>query len=974
MAMGNSLGLNPEAGKNMAMNLTGLVGDIASFYNISVEEANTAISSIYTGETESIKKLGIVLTEANLNAYAVSQGIQKTYNQMTQAEKVMLRYNYVMQASSKIQGDFARTSGNWANQVRVLKEQWSQLLSILGKGLIAVLNPIVKTMNTLLASVISVANAFSKAFGGQGIQKATSSVSSSVGGITDGIEDTAGGFDQANNSAKKLKNTLAGFDELNVLSKADSSGSAGGSTSGSNSGNIEGIGDIVASEPEETPASKLSGYLQECKDILDKWAKTIPKLEINFDKEKAIENLQSIGKNILNTIAGWGSFVISIAIQVANDLDIGALANSFLNLVDSATGLASAITETVIPAIKRFYVDSGLQGLVQLIGQKFKDGLDGLAGKLDEWAEWFNTHKEDIEGFASRLGYALNPIVKLVEEIGKGVWSTFTGLLERMNTALQGIADSLLSLSVEQLRAIATAIITIGSISTIGSLISPLFSFIAGLEIATIKAGEGTSTFKAFFQALNLKAGLEAFGTDWADTFTNGVKSIIKELDAMVLYIPNAFKTAFSSIKGFFLQYCDPDVLFAGTKWQQLGNIFTNMLNPVKEAIKTFFIGIGPNLQASFLQVKAVFTNLGVMIAEKGVLGTAITGLKTLLGNLSGAFKALWAVAKAHPFVALITIIVAVATSIISLYNRSEEFRNLLSDIWENTIKPVFEGVRDTFTDLYDNHLKPLMDKIFKGENSLVGQIMPIIKKVWDFLTTFIGWVSANILPVFITVFGSILQTIGEVVADIIDFIGGLIDTFTGIIQFLTGIFTGDWKKAWEGIKKIFKGIFDSLVAVAKAPLNLIIGLINGMLNAIGTGINGIVRAVKKLSFTVPDWVPGIGGQQFGFGFLKTIAVPQIPYLANGGVIEQPTVAMMGEYTGASNNPEIVAPQKLLTQIFNTQIEQLIPVLVEQTTRTIQAIENIDMEVKIGDEAIAKSAQRGNKSHIMRTGQPIFSY
>ena len=263
MAMGNSLGLNPEAGKNMAMNLTGLVGDIASFYNISVEEANTAISAIYTGETESIKKLGIVLTEANLNAYAVSQGIQKTYNQMTQAEKVMLRYNYVMQASSKIQGDFARTSGNWANQIRVLKEQWSQLLSILGKGLIAVLNPIVKTMNTLLASVISVANAFSKAFGGQGIQKATSSVSSSVGGITDGIEDTAGGFDQANNSAKKLKNTLAGFDELNVLSKADSSGSAGGSTSG----NIEGIGDIVASEPEETPASKLSGYLQECKDI-----------------------------------------------------------------------------------------------------------------------------------------------------------------------------------------------------------------------------------------------------------------------------------------------------------------------------------------------------------------------------------------------------------------------------------------------------------------------------------------------------------------------------------------------------------------------------------------------------------------------------------------------------------------------------------------------------------------------------------
>ena len=83
MAMSNSLGAGGELGKNMALNLTGLVGDIASFYNITLEEANTAISAVYTGETESIKKLGIVLTEANLNAFAVSQGLKKTYNQMS---------------------------------------------------------------------------------------------------------------------------------------------------------------------------------------------------------------------------------------------------------------------------------------------------------------------------------------------------------------------------------------------------------------------------------------------------------------------------------------------------------------------------------------------------------------------------------------------------------------------------------------------------------------------------------------------------------------------------------------------------------------------------------------------------------------------------------------------------------------------------------------------------------------------------
>lgn len=213
MAMSNSLGVGADAGKTMAMNLTGLVGDIASFYNITVEEANTAISAVYTGETESIKKLGIILTEANLNAYAVSQGIKKTYNQMSQAEKVMLRYNYVMQASAKIQGDFVRTGGNWANQVRVLKEQWSQLLGILGKGLIAVLNPVVKALNSMLASLIAVANAMAKAFGGTGIESSTGKVSSTVGDIADGAGDVSSGFDDANASAKALKNTLAGFDE-----------------------------------------------------------------------------------------------------------------------------------------------------------------------------------------------------------------------------------------------------------------------------------------------------------------------------------------------------------------------------------------------------------------------------------------------------------------------------------------------------------------------------------------------------------------------------------------------------------------------------------------------------------------------------------------------------------------------------------------------------------------------------------------
>lgn len=120
MAMSNGMNINSQAGKVMAINLTKLSGDMASFYNVSQDVAETALKSVFTGETEALKKFGVVMTEANLQAFALSQGITTLYSDMSQAQRVALRYNYVMQATANAQGDFARTSGNWANQIRVL--------------------------------------------------------------------------------------------------------------------------------------------------------------------------------------------------------------------------------------------------------------------------------------------------------------------------------------------------------------------------------------------------------------------------------------------------------------------------------------------------------------------------------------------------------------------------------------------------------------------------------------------------------------------------------------------------------------------------------------------------------------------------------------------------------------------------------------------------------------------------------------
>lgn len=134
MAMGASMLDNMEEASDMAINLTARAADMSSFYNKSIEETSYALKSIYTGETESLKEYGVVMTQVNMEEFARQQGINKSIQAMTQAEKVELQYAYVMQQTALAAGDFAKTSDSWANQTRILSEQFKELLSVLGSG------------------------------------------------------------------------------------------------------------------------------------------------------------------------------------------------------------------------------------------------------------------------------------------------------------------------------------------------------------------------------------------------------------------------------------------------------------------------------------------------------------------------------------------------------------------------------------------------------------------------------------------------------------------------------------------------------------------------------------------------------------------------------------------------------------------------------------------------------------------------
>jgi|AntAceMinimDraft_6_1070360.scaffolds.fasta_scaffold00462_15 hypothetical protein len=148
--MATSMGINTGQAAEMSKTLVGLAGDLSSFKNIRIDVAETALKSIFTGETESLKGLGIVMTEANLKAFALSEGIQKNIRDMTESEKVNLRYAFVMAKTTNAQGDFARTSDGAANQTRILEESIKQLSAGFGERLLPMYAKVLQSVNKVI--------------------------------------------------------------------------------------------------------------------------------------------------------------------------------------------------------------------------------------------------------------------------------------------------------------------------------------------------------------------------------------------------------------------------------------------------------------------------------------------------------------------------------------------------------------------------------------------------------------------------------------------------------------------------------------------------------------------------------------------------------------------------------------------------------------------------------------------------------
>lgn len=373
MAMGRSMISSMEEASDMAINLTARAADMSSFYNKSIEETSTALKSIYTGETESLKEYGVVMTQVNLQEFARQQGINKSIQAMTQAEKVQLQYAYVMKQTSLAAGDFAKTSDSWANQTRILSEQFKELLSVIGSGLITVFTPVIKFLNTVLSLLITIAKqigAVLSALFNISIPTADSGkFAQDMNAAAGGADEFADGMKKAGKAADKTKGKLASFDKLEVLKK-DSGGSGGGAGVGGGAGLAGNMLPEISTTPGmEKVDSWADGLREHLKPVLDYFQKLkdifsqgfwdgLGDWEYRWDSIK--ESIASIKNSLIDIFtdpevlaAGdrWAQSVVYLIGSI-----VGSLASIGLTIATNVLGGISKYLEENKDRIKKFLV------------------------------------------------------------------------------------------------------------------------------------------------------------------------------------------------------------------------------------------------------------------------------------------------------------------------------------------------------------------------------------------------------------------------------------------------------------------------------------------------------------------------------------------------------------------------------------------------------------------------------------------
>ncbi len=402
-AMAKAFGFAEKDAAEMSMTLAGLAGDVASFYNIDQDAAYTKLKAVFSGETESLKDLGIVMTQTALDQYALQHGFGTTTAKMSEQQKVALRYQFILSKLSDVSGDFARTSNGWANQVRILKLQFESLCSVIGSVLIAALSPAIRGLNAFMGALVKAANTFKSfvfSLFGKESEDMAAGAGASMAALGDSVEDAMGGAEDAasgasdglsgvgdsakgaardaKQAAKEMQRSLAGFDVINKLGDNDS-GSSGGGSGGPGGGSGSGSG---------AGGSGVSGALGDTSSALKNTAYDVGSdggpLDKLTEKLKALKDLFVGGF--------WSGFGDSAVLQSIQD-NLGRIRDSLTDIFDDERVQAGA--ERYVQTLA--YSFGQQVGALASIGATIADNLTGGAANALE------QNRERIVGFITRM-------------------------------------------------------------------------------------------------------------------------------------------------------------------------------------------------------------------------------------------------------------------------------------------------------------------------------------------------------------------------------------------------------------------------------------------------------------------------------------------------------------------------------------------------------------------------------------------
>lgn len=464
MAMMKSSGVAQDAASKMSISLAGLAGDIASFYNIDTDTAFQKIRSGISGEIEPLRQLGINLSVANMEAYALSRGITTSYNAMSQAEKVALRYNYLMSVTGDVQGDFARTSGTWANQVRLLTLNFQSLSAVIGQGLIAGILPAIQALNALMSKLMQAANVFRNfmyvLMGKKlkGSQSGVSDIVSNLGGIETAGDDASSGLDDATSSAKKLKKALSvlPFDQLNQLTdNSDNSGTASkslGSGLGDLADSFAGIQDSLDEvlTVDETPINKWAAKIRKAfinKDWQGLGSTIADMINVGMEKIYEVINWNNVGPKITEFVnsftTAFNSMVSGIDFDLMGRL-LGTGINTAVNTLNlllgdggiDFSGIGAKLSQLLKGAIKEI----DWTGLGNLIGNSFMASWKMLSGFVKDMSKKDGAGITGWGKLGTAIGKALNGAIKKIDM--NTIADALSGLLNGAFESLKSFTET----------------------------------------------------------------------------------------------------------------------------------------------------------------------------------------------------------------------------------------------------------------------------------------------------------------------------------------------------------------------------------------------------------------------------------------------------------------------------------------------------------------------------------------------------